>query len=153
MRPLSRDKKTQNIPTARTVFTQYQLLLNSICRWFQDPQIVISGVPLRCLDLATSPTERERGVAVNTESSKLNKMLGALSEEESNIHFEGNENSIYITPLFESLYDTPTMLNERGKLILADHLRSGISVAFAQDMLDMGLPEYTEVKNKGSSSS
>ena len=118
-----------------------------------DPQIVVSGVPLRCLDLVTSPTEREKCVAVNTEASKLNKMLGALSEEESNIHFEGNENSIYISPLFESLYDTPTVLNEKGKLILADHLRSGISAAFAQDMLDMGLPEYKEVRNKGSSPS
>ena len=80
-------------------------------------------------------------------------MLCALGEEESNIHFEDNESSIYISPLFESLYDTPTKLNERGRLILADHLRSGISAAFAQDMLDLGMPEYKEVKNRRSSSS
>ena len=78
-------------------------------------------------------------------------MLCTLGEEE-NVHFEGNESSIHISPLLESLYDTPTMLNEKGKLILADHLRSGISAAFAQDMLNMGLPDYIEVK-KGSTSS
>ena len=142
---------SENIPTALAVFTQYQQLLNSVCRRFQNPQIVISGVLLRYLNLATSPAEREQCDAVNTESSKLNKMLCTLGEEE-NVHFEGNESSIHISPLLESLYDTPTMLNEKGKLILADHLRSGISAAFAQDMLNMGLPDYIEVK-KGSTSS
>ena len=144
---------SDDVPTARAVLTQYQQLLNSVCRRFHDPQIVISGVPLRYLNLAPSPAEREQCAAVNAETSKLNKMLCALGEEESNIHFEGNENSIYISPLFESLYDTPTKLNERGRLILADHLRSGISAAFAQDMLDIGLPEYMEVKSRSRSSS
>ena len=144
---------SDDVPTARAVLTQYQQLLNSVCRRFHDPQIVISGVPLRYLNLAPSPAEREQCAAVNAEISKLNQMLCALGEEESNIHFEDNESSIYISPLFESLYDTPTKLNERGRLILADHLRSGISAAFAQDMLDLGMPEYKEVKNRRSSSS
>ena len=144
---------SESIPTAQAVFTQYQLLLNSVCRRFHDPQIVISGVPLRYLNLAPSPTKREQYVAVNVEIAKLNQMLSTLGDEESNIHFEDNESSIYISPLYESLYDTPTMLNEKGKLILADHLRTGIAAAFAQDMLDLGMPEYKEVKNRRSSSS
>ena len=58
-----------------------------------------------------------------------------------------NDTSIYITSTFESLYVNPLQLNEKGKHILADNLRGGISAAFAQDMQELGLPEYKEVEN------
>ena len=147
------DWSTENTPTAGAILAAYQRLLNSICRRFQDPQIVLSGIPLRYLCAAPSDADREQYGVINTEISKMNKMLCSLGKEESNIHFVDNHASIYISPLFESLYDTPTVLNMKGRHILADNLRGGILAAFAQDMHDMGLPEYKEVKTRRSSSS
>ena len=144
---------TENIPTAKSIFSEYQRLLNSVCLHFHDPQIVVSSIPFRRLCENLTDAVNEEYVSINTEISKLNQMLHALSKEESNIHFVKNDASIYTTPLFESLYETPIILNEKGKHILADNLRGGISAAFAQDMHNIGLPEYKEVTNRRSSSS
>ena len=144
---------SENIPTATSVYTAYQRLLNSVCRRFDSPQIVMSGVPLRHSCDTPSEEEQDHYMRINNEIQKLNKMLHTLGREESNLHFVNNESSIYIAPLFESLYVNPLELNEKGKHIFADNLREGISSAFAQDMQELGLPEYKDVISSRSSSS
>lgn len=137
-------------PTAASVFSAYQRLLNAVCLRFTDPQIVISGVPLQ--HPCDNPTEK--GDAINTEITKLNAMLYALNTE-GGIHFVNNDtSSLYINSTFESLYQNHRELNEKGKAILADNLRGGISVAatFAQNMSKLGLPEFTRVAKRRSAS-
>ena len=125
----------ESIATAAQVFTDYQRMLNAVCRRFSAPlEVVISSVPLYKPD----GVHDDRIALINAEIIKFNAMLAQIEIDEHYFTFVDNEKGLYIDPSLENLYDNPTSLNTKGCIILADNIIRGIADAYAKIMLEAG---------------
>lgn len=114
------------------VYTEYVEALNTLSSKYSDAEIVISSVPLR----GYSP----KGEEINVEIKALNRRLKDLSIKEENVFFVDNDeilvkdgkvrDDVYIPADITGVH-----LNDRGKQLLAEHLRNGIREAYSKNKL------------------
>ena len=113
-----------------TVYTQYIEALNEVTNKFPHAELVVSSVPLR-----DRRHPEERNEKINLEITRLNTKLQALGDSESNITYIDNNEGLTIGNVPDSsLYTRADFLgvhlNEKGRMILADNISSGIQETY-----------------------
>ena len=123
------------VRSADSVMVDFEKLMNELStRFSQLSDIVISGIPLFKFD---EPTETE--IQINGETVKTNRKLFELSNTDACVHFLTNEDDLHIDPGLENLHAGPNTFNDKGRAILADNIKIGISDSIGRSMVQSGL--------------
>ena len=123
---------SEKLPSGEEVYREYVEALNHISDKYKQAEIVISSVPPR----APIGKAKYKAAKVNTHISDLNKKLKELVQNEQNLGFVDNDLGLKRgAEVYTDMYKDDIHLNEQGRFILADNLKTGIREGYGKNVL------------------
>lgn len=114
------------------VYTHYVEALNAISTKYGHAELVLSSIPPR----APIGKNRFRVNNINKQIDVLNEKLHKLSEAEENIMYINNDTGMKNdNGPDKDLYRDTVHLNDKGRMILADNIKSAVREGFAKNAL------------------
>ena len=119
---------------ADTVYSEYIRSLSTISETYPNADYIISSIPLH------EPIDEndEKTKSINSEITKLNRLLHKFGQDEQNVTFVDNSN-IYISNEMRKspYYQDDIHFSQEGSQILLDNLRNGLSVGVASSLVNI----------------
>lgn len=114
------------------IYKDYVEVLNIISTKFMQAELVLSSVPPR----SPQGKNKNRIHNINAEIAVLNKKLHELADNEENVIYIDNDNGLKANnEVCKSLYRDIIHLNDDGRMILADNIKSGMREGYGKNAL------------------